>query len=331
MSHFTVLVDVCNRDYIEDKVENVLAPFWEQTEDPDYLTFCDCTQEVKNDYQTKGCDCIKTPGGKIFYEYAHEVNRYSIRNGVVVERQAGPLKREKRTKRAKKHRALINYPFRKLYPSIDDFAEQWCHYSIQEEIGSYGYYTNPNSFWDWYQIGGRWPFAFLVQEDCPSAYRGERSWCMKEEQMPHAPEGYVWEAAAAKKDIAWELQKSLHISHETKRYERLKEIFASGKLPQDVPFLAITDEGIAEWGKIAYKKDETLEAFLERNDLGPGMKYSVGFYGYVESGTYYSRGDMGWWGISSNDKDGDVWRDMLQQHIESIPAEHILVSVDCHV
>lgn len=33
-------------------------------------------------------------------------------------------------------------------------------WEVDEEIEGGGYWTNANSFWDWYQIGGRWSGAF---------------------------------------------------------------------------------------------------------------------------------------------------------------------------
>ena len=58
-----------------------------------------------------------------------------IRNGKVFQREAGPLKHEKRTKRAKRMRALPDYPRKKLYASFADYAENGRGFSYDEEHG----------------------------------------------------------------------------------------------------------------------------------------------------------------------------------------------------
>lgn len=45
-------------------------------------------------------------------------------------------------------------PVSELY-SFDEYATEEG-YEKDDETGEYGYYTNPNSEWDWYQVGGRW-------------------------------------------------------------------------------------------------------------------------------------------------------------------------------
>ena len=61
---------------------------------------------------------------------------------------------------------LVNYPLKKLYKTLGEYAEQYHGYVYNEEEQGYGYYSNPNAFYDWYVIGGRWPRVFLVKESC---------------------------------------------------------------------------------------------------------------------------------------------------------------------
>lgn len=331
MSHFTVLVDVPSTSYLDDEVYEILAPFNEQTDDPAYLEFVNKSDELRDEYENHSINCIRTPDGRVKPAHDAEFSDLVIHNGAVASRSAGPLHHTKKTRKSRKYTALLDYPFRKLFKSFDEYAHDYCGYSLSEEGDAYGYYTNPDAFWDWYQIGGRWPFMFLVKDDCPSLSHGERSWYSKEAEMPPAPEGYVWVPAAAKGDIAWELMRQLAVESQTKRYVWLKDCYAAGELPQGVPLLRITDEGILSWDELIYFKDETLDQFLARNHLAPDCKYPVSFYGYMEDGSYHSVGNMGWWGISTDEKDEDVWRAMLQQHMESVPNDHIFVVVDCHI
>jgi len=120
MSHFTVLV-------IGDDVEEQLVPFQESDCPQEYLVFQDQEKDLKKQYNSEKIDAIQTKKGYIV----------AIGN----EKKKGPRSKQS---------------FKKIYPSFDDFAQNWHDMEKDPKTGKYGYWTNPNAKWDWYQIGGRW-------------------------------------------------------------------------------------------------------------------------------------------------------------------------------
>jgi len=328
MSHFTTFIateDPANIDWL-------MEPFQEGTHDMEYLEFEDHGEEVSNEYTKGTMDCIKLPGGKVVPWYHRDVSRFEIKDGQVYQKKAGPLQHAMRTKKAKKLCALPAYPLRKLFASLEEYAEDYHGYTFDEEQQAYGYYCNPNAFWDWFVIGGRWPFQFLVKEGCDSAVYAED--CLgKEDVTRPAPKGYWWVAGARKRDIEWGLMRDYYMAAELKRFPLLEQWFRSGIRPEQYKydFVSITDAGIEEWGHMLYIKDETLEQYLERNELGPDCKHPVSAYSYLNDGEYFSSGDMGWWGISSNDKPDDEWRSMTQDFLAHVPEDDFIVSLDCHI
>lgn len=54
-------------------------------------------------------------------------------------------------------------------------------------------------------------------------------------------------------------------------------------------------------------------------------------YGYVVNRQYFSRGRMGWWGMSSGDKEATVWDDQYKKFIEELPDDAELTMLDCHI
>jgi hypothetical protein len=44
---------------------------------------------------------------------------------------------------------------------------------------------------------------------------------------------------------------------------------------------------------------------------------------------WVARGDMGWWGVSSNENTS--WDDEYQKALDAIPGDHWLTIVDCHI
>ena len=122
----------------------------------------------------------------------------------------------------------------------------------------------------------------------------------------------------------WELQ------HAKKRFELLTETFRSGKAPEG-SFWKITEDGIFSFITQIYFKNESEEAYLRRNGLAPDQRMVPGAYSFLQDGDWHSKGEMGWWGISSNDKKPDAWRQMLADYIDSIPDDHFIVGIDCHI
>ena len=313
----------------EHEISELMAPYCEQTNDPKYLEFDDRTDALRREYETDTTNCVRLPNGVIVSMYDQTVTgKYRIKDGKVYQRKAGRLGHEKRTKKAKKMRALPEYPVKKLYPTLEQYAEEHCGCTFDRQYNAYGYYCNPNAFWDWYSVGGRWPFQFLVR-DTAEYILGERSYG-DEDTTCEAPEGYIWACGARKKDIAWDLMKEWEMQHERKRFELLAEAFRSGKVPEE-SFWRITEDGIFSFLTQIYFKGESEEAYLRRNGLAADQRMIPGAYSFLRDGKWISKGNMGWWGISTDDKSEEVWRQMLADYLDSIPDDHFLVGVDCHI
>ena len=210
---------------VRKAVVDQMAPYSAETEDPEYLEFWDQTDRVMESYQ-KSYDCLKLPQGKIISVYGYpNYGRFVIRDGQVFETNAGSLHHEKRTKRAKRIKALPDYPVKKRYPDMRYFAENVLGMSFDEEEQAYGYYVNPNAMWDWFSIGGRWPYMMLVKKSCKEYAVGEISWAHKRE-IPKAPEDYQWVCAARKKDIEWQAMHDWRREKLTERFHKLESFLS---------------------------------------------------------------------------------------------------------
>lgn len=207
-----LLIERCNnlRDTfsraVNDATANFLERFDYQTDNPDYLEFEDMTADMQEEFQST-IECVKLPDGRI--TPVHEIKahkQYVIRNGLVYQCNAGSAKQERRTKSAKRMKALPNYPICKLYSSFDEYARKHWGLQYYSEKDAYGLYYNPDAYFDWYNIGGRWSELFLVKEDCKEYSIGECSLFCDDDSRPH-PEGYKWACAARKKDIEWQVMK----------------------------------------------------------------------------------------------------------------------------
>lgn len=314
---------------VSSAIEELMEPFCESTDDPRYLEFEDKTEEIGDEYANETIDCIRLPGGKIVPLFHRPLlNRFVIRDGKVYQSKSGQLMHEKRTKKAKKMLAFPQYPMKKLYKSTAEYAEEYCGYDFHSEYNAYGYLCNPHSFWDWYSIGGRWPFQFLVK-DTSEYLVGERSWD-DDDTKREAPDGYIWVCGARKKNIAWDVMKAWSIQSARKTYALLAESFAAGECPEG-SYWHITEDGICSFFDQLYIKGETEEEYLQRNDLAPEQRMLPGAYSFLRNGEWISKGDMGWWGVSTNEKEHESWLKMMADYIDSVPEDDVIVGIDCHI
>ena len=307
---------------VNQKVEQRLEPYNECTDNLEYMEFTDETEETKQKYETNGIDCIKLRSGAIVPCY--DLPKYCIKDGKVFQKEWGPLHHEKRTKKSKRMIALPKYPFKKLYKSFQEYAEDYCGLVLNEEKNAYGRYFNFNSFWDWYRIGGRWPCNFLVKEDCNEYTEGDYDW---DDILPAPPEGYKWASAARKKDIQWDALIEYRKKQMAETYEYLCDAFKKKEISQYEGYLKLKEDGIYNFEKKAvYLDGETFEENQKRRGYLVDSDYLSYPCYYVDKKTWHVKESM--WGFS---KDDSKWKDEVKKFYDSLSNNTVLVSVDCHV
>ncbi len=313
---------------VDTEISCKLEPYAEQTDNPDYLKFEDYTDELRKEYETGTVDCIKLPEGKIVSAKNRRVwNKFVVGDdGVVYQKYFGQLKHLKRSKRAKKMVAIKNFPYKKLYKTFDEFAQKERYFEYNEDYGGYGYLYNPDAFYDWYSIGGRWPFLFLVKDTCEEYSIGERSWGIHD-QLP-APEGYRWVCAARKKDIQWKAMLEYVKESMVKRFHTLEKAFIEKKMPEG-ECGTFTDEGISRFGKMHYIKGETMQQYLARQKVAKLFKYPSFAYAYLDANGVYH--DQDYIQVDDKNKRERIWHRIFNRFIASLDDETVLVGVDCHI
>lgn len=316
---------------VSSRVDEIMAPFSENCEDPEYLEFVDIEENERKNYESGTVNCVRMPNGTVCTCYQNPFSEnFELVNGLVYQFCFGHLKQRKRTKRAKQITVLPNYPLKKLYKTLESYLENYCGYKYDEDQQAYGYYSNPDAQWDWFEIGGRWPFQFLVSKQAKAVIKGRGY--SEEDAEKDVPEGYHWVAGARKADIEWSLMKSIAVEKATEQFSVLKQWYMTGKKPEEIQsYGEITEKGIEFFQEKIYLKGETLEQYLFRLGLAPQHEVSPLVYAFIDDGEWYSEGDMGWFDISSNNTENETWRQMMENFIQEIPDNDILVSVDCHI
>lgn len=345
MSHFSVLavVDVGSvstnepedtyamLDEAEEQLACLMAPYDENSSDPDCLVFVDCTQEVEMDYATGTVVCVKTPDGRLLSEFDREIyGKFEIQGEEIVQCRSGQLHHPRRSRKAKKYKVLANYPLKKRFPTLEAYAKDFG-YRYDAATGRYGYDSNPAAKWDWYTVGGRWEYRFLVKEDCQTDIERRRFAVLSDDAAPPAPAGYRWTSGARKNDIQWDMMKEIAVAEAKARYARYKAWFEQGEITGiDYPLLRITEEGIRDWDQLVYVKGETQDDYLTRTGMTEQDYYLCSFYAAVTEDGWESIGEMGWFGISHDQMEERAWHDKLQTILKDASEDAMLISVDCH-
>lgn len=297
------------------------------TEDERYLKFEDRTDEYLQMYN-ENINCIKLPNGLILEENNYRFwDKFIIKGGLVYEKHAGPLHHPKRTKKSKKMQALLDYSRKKLYKSFDDFVETYCCGILNEKTGKYGEWYNPDGTYDWYSVGGRWPQMFLVKNDCSEYSVGElRDFA---EITDDAPEGYRWVACARKKDIQWDVMRQWSNQQATESFEKLEAMFKSGIIDESV--YAINEDGILAWGKLVYRKDETLEEFLSKHGIPDDWRYPISVHDIFNEDEYHSETDNAVYDEETKSWKSIGWQEVLDEYIDDADEDVVFVGIDYHL
>ena len=322
------LHDRFERD-MNNLVDALMEPYDEATENPDYLVFEDRTEEVLSGYKTGTLDCARMPGGRIVATYDHIFyKRFTVEDGIVYQRGWGPLRHNKRTRRAKQIKYLPEYPVRKLYKSVDAYADALCGCAFSQEHQAYGYMTNPDGYYDWYQIGGRWPLQLLIRDDDPYYMLGEKSWAVGPE-VKQAPQGYRWVTGARKSAIQWDMMKEIEVEQSTAIFHQLEQWFITGVQPEEkrFAFAQRNEKGIFSWDGTLYEAGMTLEQYLRARGLAPDQR--------MLPGTYYILRDGDWVCADAYEKENQAeghgsWAQFIAEYLDTLPDNAVLLSIDCH-
>lgn len=232
MSHFTVMV-------IGENVAKQLAPFDENLETPRYVRY------TKEQLIEKEKASIKQYAETTYAKY---------------------LKDKEAFRKSAAYPEHIEY-LEEIFPKKLNMSDEEIYKVAIDnydpiDIGPNGeIYSdyNPNSQWDWYQIGGRW--AGLLEVDKEKNYKLPNfSWGWSDEEKEKASDGTRTDSAL-KKDI------------------------------------------------LNFDKVIT--------------------YAFLKDGEWHNSGDMGWWGMSSNEKPD--WENIIKELKESVNDDDLVTIVDCHI
>lgn len=176
MSHFAVAVITKNKDEVE--VYKILEPYWEELKVPRYVKY---TKE------------------QLINEGKKEIQAY--KSGIYAEYISNPSKYKEECTNEDHIKYLEEEFPKKLNWTDEEIYKNEIRWYDEDQIGENGevYSTyNPNSKWDWYEIGGRFENELLTRIDNNDTFGQEYN---KPIIVRIPPQGYKWVNGAKIKDI----------------------------------------------------------------------------------------------------------------------------------
>ncbi len=295
MSHFAVLV-------IGDNIDEQLAKFDENLDTPRYVKYtkeqliAEKRKEIEDYKNTTYAKYLADPEG-----YAADCTNEN-------------------------HLEYLKNDFPKKLEMTDEelYAEGTKWYE-EDEIGPEGevYSTyNPNSKWDWYEIGGRYAGRLILKEGVEKEADPNFSWgwdtdgieeVLKEPRVDTALVG----------NIDW--TKMHHVQSKYDDAIRFWEMKVEGAKPKTED-----EEKQLKWDW--YKPEFYTDRYKNKETFAKSRS-SFTMWAIVKDGEWFEKGSMGFWAMSDETDDEALdWElNMYDRFIKDLPADTRITVVDCHI
>lgn len=320
MSHFTVVV-------IGSDVNDQMVNYAEQDFDEKYASFEDIQDSSLEEYKNKEVEIVVLADGTLHSKYDSEFKVYNKTNfSTDYVYPEGYIVRLGK--------------FTEIYPTFEEFMEGWHGTTERDEkTGRYGYWTNKNAKYDYYTLGGRWTGFFRPKVGAT----GELGRSGVFDNKPN--EGWVDSIKVGDIDVDGMQAEAVREANET--YDKIEAILKGRAYPSwtvirekhnediDAARAEYNDNEVVKdfnkakfyiWGDFVETYGNSREEYVARQKNSTMVPFAV-----VKDGQWYQKGEMGWWGMSTDEMTQDEWNTKFWEMINSLPPETELNLLDCHI
>ena len=329
MSHFTVAVITKGKPTYA-MIEHALAPYQENNMGDcpkQYLEFHSLSEEYREEYETGTTKRVKMQDGLLVYRWddrlfdkvSKEDYEKAKAEGKKTVCSPNPYTYKVEKDLAEIGAELVTIPFKELYPTFEEYLEEYHCAEKDEETQDYGYWENPNAKWDWFEVGGRWSGLLKVPLDCSNYGIGQKSWGWGDDDPYTTTDQYRKVDSARIKDLVF-----LDCQNDYDKAKRFWEIYIEGQEPQNEK-----EKKIRSFLKKEYyiNKFKTKETYAE-------CEATFHTYAIIDkNGHWIAKGEMGWWGISIDTENQEVEyiRNYKKNVFDDAEEDDYITIVDCHI
>lgn len=296
MSHFAIIV-------IGEDLEDQLAKFDEGMEMPEY---------------------VKLTKEELIVKQKKDIQEY--KNSTYAEYLADPIAYAIACNDNENHLKYVSEDFpKKLVMTDEELYQEAIKYCEPEELGPNGELLstyNPDSKWDWYQIGGRYAGRIAVK-DGVEIDEPNFSWGWDEDTKNKIVSEGTKTDYAYIKDI--DFSKMHRTEEDYNDAIRYWELIVEGAEPKN------EDEGNSvkfNW----YKPEFYTERYKDKETYAK-CRSSFSMWAVVKDGVWYEKGKMGMFAMSNETHDEAVdWElNFFDRFIKDLPEDTLITVVDCHI
>lgn len=237
----------------------------------------------------------------------------------------------------------------------DDIDKQLAPYDENKD-------GTENAKWDWWMMGGRWGGYFTLKPGKhgrlgqPSTFDRIEGDSRDHSKVDQARKGDIdFEAMRQEKadkaaarfdqvarlfggtipalDYTWdevlngERFKVLTIDEKRVLYHNQPAMKTIERVSRDGTDLSEDDKKFLIWLADEIETYQcSREDYLARASAGAVIPFAL-----VKDSIWYEKGEMGWWGMVSNEKKPDEWAAQFRALFDSLPDDALLTMVDCHI
>lgn len=210
----------------------------------------------------------------------------------------------------------VEFPKKLTFTDEEHYAEAIKYYEADDLDENGGYQTTYNDYskWDWYQVGGRWAGFFISKAGTVGAqgYHSAKAFAsITGDEVEDLPEQAC--DVIQVRNIDWN---AMDKKEQDERAE-LWDKWHNPKEGEQKPFI---------WSKESVEK---LDNLSKEDYVNQPVYHST--FAVLHKGKWYERGEMGWFGMSSNDKPTEQWDKEFKKLIDSLDPEAEVSIVDCHI
>lgn len=332
MSHFTVTVVTkepavshanftMTKNWVStDALNDALQPFHEYEctgEKDQYVEWVDETEEHIADFETTTIPAIFFEGEPVFTKYSDEAKRFFLRDGIGISSRDTFLLEDGHEYEGY---TCQDVPAKEYFDDFRHFMEYWCGYGEDSFRGDkVGRFTNPNSRWDWWTVGGRWSDSLLLKD-------GSKTDSAQKKDIDFiTPVNQARERATELFDNMNVLINGREFTTWTQAMAQNEDISVAREVYNDQAILEeMKTLADANWGFDPDPFFGDREEYIDNAGL-----LAISTYAFLIDGEWIEKGSMGWWGMSSNDD--PEWENNIMDIIDNIDDDMYITTVDCHV
>lgn len=231
--------------------------------------------------------------------------------------------------------------------SFIEYIESYCGYQFCHENQSFGYYENPNAKWDWFSIGGRWSNFFKLKEKgkySDSAlvrdidFDGMRTNAANNAKKHYEVIENLMGGTIPTIEKSWE-QCIKEYTNENGDFNRIDALNFYNNQEGVKNFNRAIDNITEEKGKKLgidilsirfYGRIDNYQITKEEY-INNAYNSAISTFALVKDGKWYEKGEMGWFGISTDKVSSSVWNSKINELLNSLDDNTLITIIDCHI